>query len=179
MKIIILIFIVFVLYDQCLAQKCTLWKIKHIKTNYIEKGPLDKYNLPLYLKGKHIQIQDSLLILTEIRKKAIKNHSGFLRNLNDTMILKKRIFFKRQKDDEITLKYPGDEIIECTIDNDTCFASESFLNLLEIKDNDVNAYLTPLNKYKSRCILFILKENNKMVLYSEDDFLLLFLKKIK
>lgn len=58
------------------------------------------------------------------------------------------------------------------------FASEAFLNLLKVKGNGVNAYLSPSGKHsKTKCILFILKENKEAVLFSENDFLLLFLTK--
>jgi hypothetical protein len=178
MKTIIPIFMIAVLCSQCSAQKqSTIWKVENVKTSYVQKGISDEYELPLHLKGKRIQIQDSLLTLTEVRK----NYVGSALNdeFSDTIILEKRIFFKRQKDDEYTLQYPSDEFVECIRNNnDTCFASEAFLNLLEVKDNGVKAYLSSSGKHsKTKCILFILKENKEAVLFSENDFLLLFLTK--
>jgi hypothetical protein len=178
MKIIVPIFIIVVLCSQCSAQKrCIEWKVRNVKTNYVQKGILDTdyYKPPKYLIGKCIQIQDSLLTLTDIRK----NYVGSVLNdgFSDTIILEKRIFFKRREDDDFSRMYPGDELVECIQkDSDTCFASEAFLNLLEVKGNGVNAYLSSSGKYsKTKCVLFILKENKEAVLFSENDFLLLFL----
>lgn len=178
MRTLVLAFIITVLCSQCSAQKhSTVWKVEKVKTSYVQKGVNDGYELSLNLKGKLIQIEDSLLILTEIRK----NYVGSALNdeFSDTIILEKSIFFKEQKDDEYTLQYPSDEFVECVQNsNDTCFAGEAFLNLLEVKSNGVNAYISSYGKHsKTRCILFILKENKKAVLYSENDFLLLFLTK--
>jgi len=178
MKTIVPIFIIAVLCSQCSAQKrSTMWKVENLKTNYVQKGVSDKYELPLHLKGKHIQIQDSLLTLSEIRKKYVG--STLSDEFSDTIILEKRVFFKRQKDDEYTLQYTSDEFVECVQNNnDTCFASEAFLNLLKVKGNGVNAYLSSSGVHsKTKCILFILKENKDAVLFSENDFLLLFLTK--
>jgi hypothetical protein len=178
MKTIVPIFIITVLLSQCSAHKrSNVWKVESLEINYLQKGVSDEYELPLHLKGRFIKIQDSLLIITEIRK----NYVGSTLNdeFRDTIILEKRVFFKRQKDNEYTMKYPSDEFVDCVQSNaDTCFASESFLNLLKIKGNGVNAYLSSTGKHsKTKCILFILKENKKAVLFSENDFLLLFLTK--
>lgn len=178
MKTIVPIFIIAILCSQCTAQKhSTVWEVTSVKTNYVQKGISDEYELPLGLKGKHIQIQDSLLTIAEIKKKYVG--SALSDEFSDTIILEKKIFFKRQKDDEYTLQYPSDEFVECVQnDSDTCFASEAFLNLLEVKGNGVNAYLSSSGKHsKTKCILFILKENEEAVLFSENDFLLLFLTK--
>jgi hypothetical protein len=180
MKTIVSIFIIAVFCKQCSAQKhSTVWKVENVKTNYVQKGILDTdyYKPPKYLIGKRLQIQDSLLTLTEVRKNYVGSALGD--EFSDTIILEKRIFFKTQKDDEYSLQYPGDEFAECIKNNnDTCFASETFLNLLGVKGNGVNAYLSSSGKHsKTKCILFILKENKEAVLFSENDFLLLFLTK--
>lgn len=180
MKAIVPFFFVAVLCSQCSAQKhSTVWVVKRTKTNYVPKGILDTdyYKPPKLLKEKRIQIQDNLLILTEIRKNYVG--SALSNEFGDTVILKKEVFFKKQKDDEMSTMYPGDEFVECVQNNnDTCFASEAFLNLLEVKGNGVNAYLSSSGKHtKTKCILFILKEDKKAVLYSENDFLLMFLSK--
>lgn len=178
MKSIILIFIITVLCSQCSAQKPNnRWKVVKVKTNYVQKGILDKYQLPLRLKDKEVQIHDSLLIVTDIRK----NYTGSSLNddFGDTILMKKKVLFKKRVDDQLSSLYPGDEFIECVQSgSDTCLASMAFFKLLESKGNDVFAYVsTPSKHSKTKCILFLVKENSKAVLYSENDFLLLFLTK--
>lgn len=178
MKQIVLIFLIVVLYGQCSAQRYSAtWVVKDVLTNYVQKGIEDVYELPTNLKGKRIQIQDSLITIPEIRKNYIG--TSLSDEFGDTIILEKKIFFKRQKDNEFTLQYPGDEFAGCVRNNnDTCFASDAFFNLLKVKGNDVHGYLSLSGKHShTKCILFILKENNVAVLYSENDFLLLFLAK--
>jgi len=95
MKTIVPIFIIAVLCSQCSAQKCsTMWKVENLKTNYVQKGVSDEYELPLHLKGKHIQIQDSLLTLTEIRKNYVG--SALSDEFSDTIILEKRVCSKKR-----------------------------------------------------------------------------------
>jgi hypothetical protein len=180
MKKAIVILLITVFCTQCSAQDpSSIWQVKDMKTTYTPKGVSDRYELPLDLKGKEIKFQYNLLTLTEIRK----NYIGSALNdeFGDTIILEKKVLFKRQDDDDISKMYPGDEFIECVQNyNDTCFASESFFNLLGFKDDVINAYISPVGKHsKTKLILFVLRENREMVLYSENDFLLLFLSKNK
>jgi len=180
MKTMVSIFIVAILCGKCLAQKnFTVWKVENVKKNYVQKGFSDEYELPLYLKGKHIRIQDSLLVIAEIKKNYIG--SSLSDEFGDTIILKKNVFFRRQKDDEYTLQYPGDELEECILNkNDTCFVSGAFLTLLEENGNGVNGYISSFGKHsKTKCILFILKKGKEVALYSENDFLLLFFSRNK
>lgn len=178
MKTTVLIFIIAILCSQCSARKrSSVWKVKNVKTNYVQKGINDEYELSLDLKGKGIGIQDSLLIITEIRKNYVG--SALSDEFGDTINFEKKIFFKKRKDDKLSIQYPGNEFMECMLSgNDTCLIGESFLNFLEVKGNGVNAYLSSSGKHsKTKCILFIVKENKEMVLFSENDFLLLFLTK--
>ena len=177
MKSIIPIFIIAVLCSKCSAQKqSAAWVIKDAKTNYVPKSNLDTdyYKPPKYLKGRQIQIQDSLLIISEVRNNYVG--SALSDEFGDTVTLKKKTFFKMQKDDEMSIMFPGDELAECIQGiNDTCSVSATFLKLLEVKGNWVKGYLSSTGKHsKTKCILFMLKED-KAVLYNENDFLLLFL----
>lgn len=180
MKLIFLIFIITIPYSHSLAQQhSTLWQIRKIKTNYIQRGVNDKFELPYQLKGKYIQIEDSLLKVAEVRKNILG--SALSDEFSDTIILEKKIFFKRVKNNAYSLQYPGDEFTECVQNNkDTCTAGETFLNLLKVKNDGVNAYLSSSGKdSKTKCILFILENNNEAILFSENDFLILFLTKKK
>lgn len=182
MKTIVPIFIVAVLCSQCSAQKLsTEWKVRSVKTNYVQKGILDVdyYKPPKYLIGMNLQIKDRLIILPIISKNYIG--STISDEFRDTIIIEKRMSFKRREDDEVSIQFPGDEFVECITSNeDTCSIGKSFLNLLEIKGNTINAYLSLSGKYsKTKYVLFILEENKEAVLFSENDFLLLFLTKIE
>ena len=77
----------------------------------------------------------------------------------------------------MSIQYPGNEFLRCTLDNeDTCLISETFLGLLNVKEDGVNAYLSMKGRHSnSRCVLFVLKEGKEVVLYNGNDFLLLFL----
>ncbi|HTN46336.1 MAG TPA: hypothetical protein VL098_08320 [Flavipsychrobacter sp.] len=160
---------------QCSAHKnITVWTVKEVKTNYVQKGSDDKFELPFNLKGKKMQLLDSLIILSEVRRNYLG--STLSDEFTDTIFLKDRIFFKREKDDTNAQVYPGDEFTECIrSNNDTCFISNTFLNLLGFKGNGIEAYLSPFGKHtKTKCIFFVLKEDKEIVLYCENDFLLLF-----
>jgi hypothetical protein len=179
MKKVIVIFLICLFGIQCSAQNSkNVWHVQNVKTNYVPKGILDTgyYKPPKYLKGKRIITNDSILILTDIRMNYIA--SALTNEFSDTIILEKKVLFKKLNDDKTNKMYPGDEFIECVQhNNDTCFASESFFNLLGFKEDVINAYISPVGKHsKTKLILFLLKENKK-VLYSENDFLLLFLSK--
>ena len=177
MKIIFSIFIMVLLNSQCSTQKSsTVWKIVGIKTNYVKKGLVDDYELPYGLRGKEVEIEDSLLIISEIRRSHVD--TAFRDEFGDTIKFKKKIFFRKIEDDELSIQYPGDEFTECILsNNDTCSISETFLNLLGVNANGVNAYLSSPGKHsKTKCVLFIVKEKKELVLFSESDFLLFFLR---
>lgn len=181
MRTIVPIFIIAVLCSQCSAQKrSTAWKVENVKTNYVQKGILDTdyFTPPKRLIGTKIHLQGNQIILSSTFKKRME-WSNLTEQFGDTIYFKKPIHFQRRADDDLSRMYPGDELIDCVQNNnDTCFASEAFLNLLEVKGNGVNAYLSSSGKHsKTKCILFILKENKEVVLFSENDFLLLFLTK--
>lgn len=181
MKTLVPIFIIAVLCSQCSAQKhSTVWKVENVKTNYVQKGTLDTdyFTPPKRLIGTKIHLKDNRIILSNAFKKRI-DWSNLIEQFGDTIYFEKAVYFKRREDDDLSRIYPGDELIECVQNNNnTCFASEAFLNLLEVKGNGVNAYLSSSGRHsKTKCILFILKENKEAVLFSENDFLLLFLTK--
>lgn len=176
-----LIIITVVFNIQCSAQNHTsdVWVIRKIKTNYVQRGVNDKYELPNELKGKRIQIQDSAIILAVI----YKYYKGLALNdeFGDSIFFNKKIYFKRCEDDNLNIQYPGNEFLDCITNIiDTCNIGGTFLTLLGVKEDGINALVSISVKHsKSRCILFILKKNKEVVLYSENDSLLLFLSKEK
>jgi|GEM_PF-4185579 len=179
-KFISFLFMITLVCIQCSIQKnSTFWVTKNLKTTYVKKGKNDEFELPLQLKGKRIQIQDSLLILTEVRRQSIG--STLYNEFNDTIILKQTVLFKKQKDNEYSLIYPGSEFLDCIHHNkDICFAGENFFKLLEVEGNEVQSYITSIGKHSmTKCILFIKNENQELVLFIENDFLLLFFSKSK
>lgn len=180
MKSIIQFLLIAVFGNPCFAQKTSdIWKISRAKTNYIPKGFLDTdyYKPPKYLKGKRIRLQDSLII--KLYRNQRHDDLVLANDFGDTIRLEKRIYIQRREDDEMSIRYPGDELTDCIIEvSDTCMASNHFMNLLNSKANNLTAYLSEVNRHsKWRCILFVLKEDKEMVLYIPNNFLLLFLRK--
>jgi hypothetical protein len=181
MKSIASIFITVILFIQCSAQNHTnKWKVVKVKSSYVQKGILDDdyYRPPKSLIKKKVQIKDSLLILTGIRREYQRLESS--NAFGDTLIIEKRVSLISSRDDESSVLYPGDEFIECIKTKaDTCLIGKTFLNLLEFNCEVINAY--PLSSRKQRKvegILFVLKEDNEIVLFIENEFLLLFLNRI-
>lgn len=175
-----LVLLMAMLFNQCSVKKYqNIWKVYGLKTNYIQKGILDSdyFVPPSYLLENEIEFTESRIIISNIRK--IYAGSALASEFGDTIQLERKILFQRYKDDDQSIQYPGDELIDCILESsDTCKVSNHFLNILETKKNNLIAYLSEKGKLsKTRCILFVIKEDRKMVLYNENDFLLLFLAK--
>lgn len=177
MKKIFLIFFALLLCQCSVQIYSTEWEVIRVKSNYVQKGILDTdyYLPPKYLVGKKLYLIDSLVVLSDINKNF--PNSALNEDFGDTLIIEKSIIFKKREDDEPSILFPGSEVVECLEnDEDTCVIGRTFFSLLEIEDNVVSAYISSSGKNsKTRCILFILKKNRELVLYCENDFLLLFL----
>lgn len=157
------------------------WKIDKVLTNYVQKGDIDSdyFKPPTNLKRKEIAVLDNKIVIDRIRANYVGSY--LQSEFGDTLLLEKKIYFKSRKDDLHSKKYPGDEISECSANNiDTCYLSNSFFDLLDTKEDVITAYLSMKGLHsEGRCYLFIIERGKRMVLYSENDMLLLFLKKKK
>jgi len=178
-KIIFVLFMMLVC-SQCSTQKSShIWTVKDVKTNYIQKGTEDIFEIPRHLMNQNLPILgDSLIILTPAFKEKMKG-SNLTEQFGDTIFLEKKVYFQRREDDELSIKYPGDELSDCVFQTgDTCKVSNNFLNILGTNDNDIRAFLSMNDKEsKTRCFLFVLNDGKEMALYSDNDFLIFFLKK--
>lgn len=182
MRVILFVILVLLLFTECSVKKNNEignWKVSRIKTNYIQKGQSDSFDLPVNLKGSQITWENNQFNLSEIKGKY--NDLLFNDEFEDIIMFDKKVKFTKIKLDALSLKFPGDEISECVHTGiDSCLISENFLRLLESKNESIFGYISETGKHsKSKLILFVVKENKKLVLYDENDFLMLFLKPVK
>lgn len=153
------------------------WVITKIINTFLQVGvavpeKLDMKKIAKEYLGKSIHIQNNQLFLPS----ELKNSNSYA----DTIFIKSLKQFKTKKDDFFTSSYPGDEL-NCVSDDvkqNNCFVGESFMRMLESKENYLKFYELKANSpnlynYK----LCIIQPNKRMGLLLENSLLLLIIDK--
>lgn len=162
--------------DDVFSQSRQKWIIKKAINTNLELGSpkpaiTDFQDEAKFYVGRAVYIQDSLLFFD----KQLKNSNSY----SDTIFFKGCKTLQKVKDNNLTYRYPGDELA-CIPANgkEKCFVGESFMNLLESKDTTLMVY-DMLSNYPNfySYKLCIITKNKRVGLLLENSLILLILEK--
>ena len=155
---------------QSVRQKC--WIVTEVKTNYIPKGPDEIFDISdeeAFVGTELLFASDTSIIFANV---SFRNSVS----CQDTLFLGNSYKLKRREDDGVSLLYPGDELNylnNVVINDSSCYISSSFMHLLGVEIDTVRVYqLISSTGHLTHCKLFVSEEGRRMILYSENDFLL-------
>lgn len=170
---ILVLLIPFVVLSQG-KQKWVITKVVNTNLQLGVANPVDidfKAQEKLFI-GNAIYIQGKMLFFS----KALKKSESYA----DTVFIGECKTFKKTEDNEISLRYPGDELScePARVDQNKCFVGRSFMKLLGNKEASLSFYELKSNRpnfytYK----LCIIKKQKKMGLLLENSSLLLLIER--
>lgn len=136
------------------------YKIKNIKKTYYEGGINQNTFDIRSIKNKY----KNSIIYFNCKNLTIKNKTRI-----DKYIIGNRHSINRVIDDDLTRKYPGDEII-CSAKDSTRYIGETFLKLLKVKKKSLVYYDLYTNKNIDTCIKLIEISKDQTALFFINDF---------
>ena len=181
MKKIILIFL---LLSQLMSSQVDYsgnWKIIDVKTNHVLKGPSEEFELPKGIIGKTILIKDNKIDITAIVKNI--DDSFLYENDSPYFFIKEKHTLKIIKDNSRN-QFPGDELGEILDDKNKTIESNigtSFTKLLktDLKSKKMTCFkISGKNDFNPQSLLITTENSKELFLYSYNDELIFFLKKL-
>lgn len=153
------------------------WKIVKVKTNHVLKGPTDEFNIPTYVEGKILKIDQNEIDLSSIENKV------FLVSISENKSAKFKIdssiIIKAYKDSPHN-QFPGDELSKVFDSNNAknYKVGNSFLKILNLKKEEIICHkLEGKLKSETYLLLFSTEKNDELILFSYNEEYIFFLKK--
>jgi hypothetical protein len=155
------------------SQNRERWVVKDAVTTFLQIGVADpvETNFAEQRKiclGKYVYRKGSRLFFSKSLKKS--------EYYEDTIFIGQRKTIKVAKDDDLTMRYPGNELIEASPTCTNCFVGASFMGLLGLNQLSLTYYDVKANS-TTFGFLCQIKENKKIGLYLANDFVILILER--